>query len=161
MDYDYLHQEIERIQQKYALVDFNIDAECIYKLGDLSEVLKKVLTIALPEKVIQIVEHLADDEQTYIATLSTPEAELTITADTYSDWLPDYFWESLEKIPVVFNSSKRFYSINPAIGLTGQDAWYFCGREDQLQAARQEGLPLLFPGENYLDTKEYRQYGGS
>jgi hypothetical protein len=161
MDYDYLLQEIERIQQKYALVDFNIDAECIYKLGDLSEVLTKVLTIALPEKAIQIVEHLANDEQTYIATLSTSEAELTIKADTYSDWLPDYFWELLEEIPIVFNSAKRFYSINPAIGLTGQDAWYFCGREDQLQAARQEGLPLLFPGENYLDTNEYRQHGGS
>jgi hypothetical protein len=157
MDYDYLYQEIERIQQKYALLDFNIDAECIYKLGDLSEVLNQVLTSTLPEKAIQLVERLADDEQTYIATLSTPEAELLITADTHSDWLPEYFWNALEEIPIVFNSPKRFYSINPAIGLTGQDAWYFCGTEGQLQAARREGLPLLFPGENYLDTKAYRQ----
>jgi hypothetical protein len=161
MDYDYLHQEIERIQQKYGLLDFNIDAECIYKFGDLSEDLGKVLTTALPEKAIQLVERLADDEQTYIATLSTPKAELIITADTHSDWLPEYFWQALEEIPIVFNSSKRFYSINPAIGLMGLDAWCFCGTEDQLQAARREGLPLLLPGENYLDTTAYRQYGGS
>lgn len=161
MNYDYLHEVINRVQQKYELVDFTIDAECIYKLGDLSHVLQEVLTATLPEKAIQLVECVSEDEQTYLATLSTPEATITLTADTYSDWLPDYFWNALESIPAAFGSPKRFYSINPAIGLTGQAAWYFCGTEAQLRAARQEGIPLLFPGENYLDTEEYRQYAGN
>jgi hypothetical protein len=161
MDYDYLNAEINRIQQKYGLVDFNIDSECIYQLGDLSQVLQEVVFHTLPEKGIQIVERLSDDKQTYFATLSNAEAQLVLRADTHSDYLPDEFWEELESIPAAFGSSKRFYSINPAIGLTGQDAWYFCGTQEQLRAARQEGLPLIFPGEDYRDTTEYQQYGGS
>lgn len=39
--------------------------------------------------------------------------------------------------------------INPR--LLGQDAWYFCGTEDNLNAAKKEGLPLVYSGEDIME----------
>lgn len=68
--------------------------------------------------------------------------------------------DKLYEIPKVFKSEKRYQMINPAIGLTGQDAWFFCGKESELKNARQGGLPIISPGEDPTETEEFRKYGG-
>jgi hypothetical protein len=81
-----------------------------------------------------------------------------IHADTDLDWLPDTFFEELESIPEIFKTGLKYYSINPAIGLTGQDSWYFCGTEINLKEARKEGIPLVFPGDDITETQEFKTF---
>lgn len=153
-----LEQHIPRIQAKYALLDVNFDTECLYDLGDLSTLLRRIVDECLPELPLHIHEEFSADRTEFVATITTDKASLVFTAAVGDDWLPDQFPEQLESLPSVFGSDKKLYCINPAIGLTGQDAWYFCGTEAQLVAARQEGLPLIFPGEDCTETAEYQQY---
>lgn len=156
MNYDHLNQLIPVLKQQYHLVDFNADAECIYDKGDLSNLLSGIIDATIPELHIRISEEISDDGKQYIATLTNPQTSLQIFADTFTDWLPDTFFDELESIPAVFGSDKRYFMINPAIGLTGQDCWYFCGTEENLRKARAAGLPLIYPGENYADTEEFK-----
>lgn len=157
MNYERLQQTIASLKIKYQLTDFQFDTECIYNLGDLSTLLRNVVTTTLSEKPITVTEKLSEDGQQYIATLTYKTINLEVMADAFSDWLPDTFFIQLESIPHTFQTDKHYYSINPALGLTGQDAWYFCGSEQQLRQARVEGLPLVFPGEDPTDTDEFRQ----
>ena len=158
MDYDQVHQKIIRLKEKYKLVDFHFDTEAIYQLGDLSGLLKTIIDQTIPNHDIEISERYSTDGERYIATLSNKNAIIEIFADTDSDWLPDTFTEEMESIPDVFESKLKYYSINPAIGLTGQDAWYFCGTEDDLKDARKEGIPLIFPGEDVTETQEFKDF---
>lgn len=158
MTLDQLAQQIPLIQAQHGLLDVNFDTECIYYLGDLSSLLQRIADECLPELSIHIQEALSADETQFVATLTSDEASVVFTAPTDDDWLPDGFFELLETLPAAFGSDKKLYCINPAIGLTGQEAWFFCGTEAQLHAARQAGLPLVFPGEDFLETSEYRKY---
>ncbi len=160
MNIDHLPALIKDLTIKHNLVDFKFDTECIYSLGDLTQLIKYIIDKTIPEVGIKIDEEISPDENRFVATLSSLENSVQIFADTDTDWLPDDFFQILEKIPTIFNTNKKFYSINPAIGLTGQDAWYFCGSDDSLKKARQEGLPLIFPGENIVETEEFKKYVG-
>jgi hypothetical protein len=160
MTIDELAKDIPRIQQAHGLRDFGFDTECIYELGDLSRLVIYVVGETFPEKTIHLHEELSADKKYFIATLTTPDATILFRTHTASDWLSDEFFEALEALPAALGSEDKFYSINPAVGLTGQEAWYFCGPEAQLKAARQEGLPLVFPDENFMETEEYRKYVG-
>jgi hypothetical protein len=153
-----LAQNIPRLQADYSLLDVNFDTECLYDLGDLSALLRRIVDECLPELPLRIQEKLSADKTEFVATVATDKASVVFTAPVDDDWLPDQFFEQLESLPAAFGSDKKFYSINPAIGLTGQEAWYFCGTETQLVAARQAGLPLVFPGEDFMETAEYEQY---
>ncbi|WP_324680186.1 hypothetical protein [Hymenobacter sp. GOD-10R] len=152
---------LQRLQAKYNLVDVSFDTECLYAVGDLSALLTSIIAQTLPEKHIHVAEHLSSDQRQYIVTLTTKDTTVVFTAATDSDWLPDHFFTALENLPAAFGSEKRLYSINPAMGLTGQEAWYFCGTEAHLKAARAEGLPLVFPQEGIIDTPEYKRLYGS
>jgi len=158
MNYDALLKKIADLKSKHDLVDFNFDIECIYDIGDLSTLLKNIVNSTLPDSGIIITEDYSKDRKRFVATLSNHSNSLQIFADTDTDWLPDDFFEKLQSIPIIFNPDHRYYCINPAIGLTGQDAWYFCGTEKNLKQARQEGIPLVFPGENITETKEFKEF---
>ena len=155
-----ISDQIELLKVKYNLWDYNFDSECIYNDGDLTEVIKPVIDNCFPDFGILITETISEDNQKYIAELSNKKASMRIYANTFTDFLPDEFYGLLESIPLVFGSDKRLYQINPAIGITGQDAWYFCGTHENLSAARKEGLPLVFPGEDFSKTEEYKKYRG-
>lgn len=158
MTLDELAQHIPQIQEKYALLDVNFDTECLYDIGDLSALLRRIVDECLPELLLDIQEELSADRTKFVATITSDKASMAFAAPIDDDWLPDHFFEQLESLPAIFGSGKKFCSINPAIGLTGQEAWYFCGTETQLAAAREEGLPLVFPGEDFMETEEYKQY---
>jgi len=158
MDYDALLKRIEDLKLKHNLTDFHFDTECIYDLGDLSTLLKSVISSTISDAGIAITEEYSNDGKRFVATLSNQLNSFQVFADTDTDWLPDDFFEKLESIPVIFESDLKYYSINPAIGLTGQDAWYFCGTEKNLKEARKEGIPLIFPGEDITETDEFREY---
>lgn len=160
MDYDKLHQTIEELKVKHNLIDFRFDTEYIYNLGDLTTLLKIIIDKTIPEKKISITEKISGDGKFYIATLSNQDSTIQIYTETDSDWLSDDFMDKLYEIPKVFKSEKRYQMINPAIGLTGQDAWFFCGKESELKNARQGGLPIISPGEDPTETEEFRKYGG-
>ncbi len=160
VDYDKLHQTIQELKVKHNLTDFGFDTEYIYNLGDLSALLKIIVDRTIREKNISIIEKISADGKFFIATLSNQDSTIQIYTETDSDWLSDDFMDKLYEIPKVFKSDKRFQMINPAIGLTGQDAWYFCGTEENLKKARQEGLPLVTPGEDPTETEEFRKYSG-
>jgi hypothetical protein len=158
MDFDRLHTNISELKIKYSLTDFRFDTECIYDLGDLSFLINSILKTTLPEFAIEVSERYSSDKTRYEAILTNAGHSMKIYGDVGIDWLPDDFFLLLESIPEVFKTNKKYYSINPAIGLTGQDAWYFCGTGEQLKAARADGIPLIFPGENMLETKEFKEF---
>jgi hypothetical protein len=158
MSLDELAKDIPRIVAKYQLIDIDFDTECIYELGDLSSLLTRIVDLILSEEGIQIEEEISADGKHFIATLSNQKSSIVFTTNADSDWLSDEFFSSLEELSNAFGSDKKLYSINPAIGLTGQEAWYFYGTEEQLRSARKEGLPLVFPEEDFLETEEYQKY---
>ncbi len=151
------YNNIPELVIKYNLIDFGFDTEYIYDKGDLSNLLKYIIDKTLPENEISIIEDISADGKRYIATLTEGDQTLQVFADTDTDWLPDDFFEQLEQLPLVFKTGKLYYSINPAIGLTGQDAWYFCGTEDDLKKARKSGIPLIYPGEDITETEEFKR----
>lgn len=153
-----LREKIHGLKTKYKLVDFSFDTERTYKPGDLSVLTKSILDKTLPEKKIQVTEELSKNGKFYIATLVNKDITFQMQTRTHSDSLSDEFMIMLFDIPVVFNSDKRYYMINPAIGLTSQEAWYFCGTEHDLKEARKEGIPLIFPGEDPEETPEFELY---
>jgi hypothetical protein len=158
MNIDHLPAIIKDLKAKYDLIDFDFDTECIYGLGDLTQLIKYITDKTIPELDIKITEEISSDGDRYIATLSSHDTSVQIFADTDTDWLSNDFFQILETIPDIFKTDKKYYSINPAIGLTGQDAWYFCGSDIILKKARQQGLPLIFPGENITETDEFKKY---
>ncbi|RZK14382.1 MAG: hypothetical protein EOO43_16420, partial [Flavobacterium sp.] len=113
VDYEKLQQEIQQLTIKHNLKDFNFDAECIYNEGDLSGLLKEIIDKSLPELHLKISERISEDGQQYIATISNQDTSMEITADTYSDWLPDHFFMQIEGIPKHFGSNKIYVMINP------------------------------------------------
>jgi len=150
------YSNIPELAKQYQLTEFKFDTECIYDKGDLSYLISHIIDATLPGINISIVEEVSVDGSQYVATLSNGALNMQIFADTDADWLPDTFFIQLESIPVFFKSGKFYYSIIPAIGLTGQDAWYFCGTETNLKAARKNGIPLIFPGEDITETQEFK-----
>ncbi|HEX8326648.1 MAG TPA: hypothetical protein VF629_03845 [Hymenobacter sp.] len=155
---DELGRDIPRIVEKHGIRDVSFDTECIYNLGDLSALLKLIVEETFPGKAIHLREELSPDKKYFVATLSTADTAVVFRTHADDDWLADQFFEELEKLPAALGSDDKLYSINPAVGLTGQEAWYFCGTEAQLQAAREEGLPLIYLGEDFLETEEYKKY---
>ncbi len=155
---DKLPERIQLLKSKYNLQDFRFDIECINNLGDLSKLLTFIVNLTLPEKDIKVTEKISTDGGQYEAVLSNQDSSLQIFAETSTDWLPDDFFHTLETIPIVFKSTKRFLSVNPIVIATihGQDAWYFSGEEEVLIQARQEGLPLIFRGEDNSETEEFK-----
>jgi hypothetical protein len=152
------YSNIPELAKKYHLVEFKFDTECIHDKGDLSYLLRHIIDVTIPELGISIIEEMSVDRTRYVATLSNRELSMQVFADTASDWLPDDFFMQLELIPVFFKSSKIYCSINPVVStvVVGQDAWYFCGTEDDLRAARENGMPIVFPGEDITETKEFK-----
>jgi hypothetical protein len=152
------YSNIPELTKKYHLVEFKFDTECIYDKGDLSYLLRHIIEATLPELGIKIIEEISIDGARYVATLSNGELSIQIFADTNSDWLPDDFFQQLASIPILFGSNKLYCSLNPLIstGLVGQDAWYFCGTEKNLKAAREDGIPIIFPGEDITETQEFK-----
>lgn len=114
-----------------------------------------------PGNSFDITEEISLDNQYYIATIKIANNTFQIKTDTGSDWLSDECLYSIENIPITLQTDKIFCFINPAIGLTGQEAWMFCGTEDNLKLARKEGLPIFFAGENIFETEEFRKYNTS
>jgi hypothetical protein len=158
MELEQLNKTIGLLKEKYRLIDFNFDTECIYVEGDLSQLVKSIVKKTFADKNIKVTEKISVDGKRFVATLSNADETLDIFADANDDFLPDDFFETLESIPVVFKTDKKYFSINPLIGITGQDAWYFCGTEQDLKKARKEGLPLIFPGEDAMQTEEFKKY---
>ena len=149
-----LSKEIQRLKEKYNLTDFGFDAECIYQLGDLSELLKNSLKRLLPDIELGIEEQLKNGR--YVATIiHNGDFIVEIYANNDSDWLPDDFWELFDSIPNRLGLRRFFCSINPQ--LTGQTIWYLCGTNEQINSAKRDGLPIVLPGENIfeMDLSEY------
>jgi len=157
MDYDKVHQTILLLKEKYQLIDFNFDTEAIYQLGDLSTLLKKIIEKTPPDCKIEVSESYSLDGKQYVATLLSQGIKAEIFADVDSDWLQIPFLKKWHLFRI-FKTGLKYYSINPAIGLTGQDALYFCGTDDNLRNARMEGIPLVFPGEDATETQEFKAF---
>lgn len=153
-----LMHKIKDLKRKYHLIDFAIDTKRIYGAGDVSTLTRTIVDKTLPEKEITVSEALSRDGKFYIATLVNDDITFQMHTHTDKDRISSELMTILYDIPVVFNSDKRYYMVNPAIGLTGKDAWYFCGTEKDLREAREEGLPLIFPDENPTETPEYKLY---
>lgn len=151
-----LTERAERLSTKYQLRSAGIDCECIYVKGDLANVLSVMLTGLLPEEKFQIDESVSADGKRFIAKVKhSGGQEIEIYAYTDGDFLPEAFCGLLESIPELIGNDKRFYMINPR--LLGQYIWYFCGTEAELSAAKSEGLPLIYDGEDFmcLDISEF------
>jgi len=149
-----LPKEIQRLKEKYSLTDCGFDAECIYQLGDLSELLKTSLNKLLPDIELSILEQLKNGR--YAATIvHNGVFIIEIYADKDADWLPDDFWEIFDSIPNRLGLQRLFCSINPR--LTGQATWYLCGTKEQVENAKKEELPIVLHGENIfeMDLSEY------
>ncbi|NOS92614.1 MAG: hypothetical protein HOP30_11870 [Cyclobacteriaceae bacterium] len=149
-----LSKEVQRLKEKYNLTDCGFDAECIYQLGDLSELLKNSLKKLLPDIELGVEEQLKNGR--YAATIvHNGDFIIEVHADQDSDWLPEDFWELFDSIPNKLGLWRLFCSINPQ--LTGQATWYLCGTNEQLDNAKKDGLPIVFRGENIfeMDLSEY------
>ncbi|MEP7217767.1 MAG: hypothetical protein ABI876_02560 [Bacteroidota bacterium] len=157
MNIDKLTTLTNALVLKYELIGINIDTECIYDLGDLSGMLREITSITMADKNIDVTERISEDGTQYVATLSNGAATIEMFADTDTDWLPDSFFDLFESIPVVFGSTGRFIMLNPAID-PSQCIYYFFGTEETLRLAREEGLPVVFPGENPEETEAYRNF---
>ena len=146
-----LSEKAKRLSSKYNLTQTGFDSECIYVKGDLTKVISSILKDLMPEQQFEITETISSDGKQYVAKVKHKNGqEIEIFADTHADFLPDGFSYLLESIPQKIGSDKRFYMINPR--LLGQDAWYFCGTEANLKAAKKEGLPLIYSGEDFMET---------
>lgn len=156
----YNYETVKQLAVKHNLTELCFDTECIYDLGDLSNLLKYVVDKILPEKSFEISERRSEDGTQYIAQMKERGNILVFTADTTSDWLPDVFFQQFEKIPKVFGDGKVLYMVNPAVGLTGQEVMFFYGSDESLKQARVDGLPLVFPGEDITETIEFKRAMG-
>lgn len=146
-----LEERANRLSKKYQLTQSDFDAECINGKGDLTKVVQSTLADLLPDEHFVITESVTSDSQRYMATVSYQGKKLVdVYADTYADFLPEDFWQRFEAIPVAMNSSKRFYFINPI--LLGQVFWCICGTEDNVKAAKADGLPVVLPGEDFMEA---------
>ncbi|QNF34690.1 hypothetical protein HUW51_18880 [Adhaeribacter swui] len=155
-DYSQLYDKIEKLKQKYHLVDVRFDTEYIYNPGDLSNLLSHIVNTTIPEKRIKVNEQLSKNGKFYVATVTNSDTTIQISTPINSDWLSDDVMDKVFKIPEIFKSNKKFYLINPVI--TGQDAWFFCGLEEDLKAAKKEGLPIYFSGEDPTTTPEFTKF---
>ncbi len=145
-----LTDKAKRLASKYNLTQTGFDTECIYSKGDLTKVLSTILKDLLPEEQFQITETISADGKQYVAAVKhNNEQIIEIVADTHADFLPDTFSYLLESIPKKMGSDKRFFMVNPR--LLGQDVLYFCGTETNLKAAKKEGLPLIYSGEDFME----------
>ncbi len=145
-----LSERAKRLSSKYSLTQTGFDCECIYSKGDLTKVVSSILKDLLPDQQFQITETVSLDEKQYVAKVKHKNGqEIEMFADTFADFLPDSFSYLLESIPQKIGCDKRFYMINPR--LMGQDAWYFCGTEANLKAAKKDGLPLIYSGEDFME----------
>ena len=145
-----LSERAMRLSSKYGLTQTRFDCECIYSKGDLTKVISSILKDLLPGQQFEIIETISSDGKQYVAKVKYKSGqEIEIFADTHADFLPDGFSFILETIPQKIGSDKRFYMINPR--LLGQDAWYFCGTETNLKAAKSDGLPLIYSGEDFME----------
>jgi hypothetical protein len=143
-----LSKEIHRLKEKYSLTDCGFDSECIYQLGDLSELLRNSLKKLLPDIELGIEEQLKNER--YVATIvHNGVVIIEISADKDSDWLPEDFWELFDSIPKRLGLRRLFCSINPQ--LTGQTVWYLCGTDEQVNHAKMDGLPIVLHGENIFE----------
>lgn len=144
-----LSEEVQKCKEKYNLTDCGFDAECIYQLGDLADLLKDALQKLLPDIDFSIAEQLKNGR--YAAAISNNGIEIIeIYADTNSDWLPDDFWELFDSIPGRLGLQRLFCVINPQ--LTGQASWYLCGKSEDLMHAKNDGLPIVFRHENIFEA---------
>lgn len=89
-----LAQNIPRIQAEYSLQDVNFDTECLYDLGDLSALLRRIVDECLPELPLRIQEKFSADKTEFIATVATDKASVVFTAPVDDDWLPGQFLSS-------------------------------------------------------------------
>ncbi len=143
-----LSKEVQRLKEKYNLTDCGFDIECIYQLGDLSELLNSSLKKLLPDIELEIEEQLKNDR--YVATIVHNGKFITeIYADKDTDWLPEDFWELFDSIPKKLGLRRMFCSINSQ--LTGQAVWYLCGTDEQIDQAKKDGLPIVLYGENIFE----------
>jgi len=151
-----LSERAKRLSIKYNLTQTGFDCECIYVKGDLTDVITSILTHLLPNEKFEIAESISKDGDKFIAIVKHNSGqEFEFYADTHDDFLPEGFSYLLESIPSKIGSDKRFYMINPL--LLGQDVWYFCGTEANLTAAKNEGLPIIYSGEDFMsmDISEF------
>ena len=140
-------QQIEELRQKYGLKDLCFDTECIYEQGDLTALLVRCLPVILPGCNATVTEAVSADGARYIATVTNGAISAHVPASTYGDFLPDEFFGAFEQLPVVFGTGNMLVSVHPLLVFTGQDIWYFYGAESDLRQAKQEGLPILFDGD--------------
>lgn len=157
MDIQKIRAKIPILKSEYNLKDIGFDTECIYEEGNLSELLKRITDVLIPEHNVNIRESISEDGSYYTAIVSVSSANIEFRTQCDSDWLSDEFFEQLENLPKVLKTDKVLYSINPLIGLTGQEAWYFYGTTENLKSARKAGLPIIFPGEDPMQTEEFQQ----
>ncbi len=145
-----LSERAKRLSAKYNLMQTGFDSECIYSKGDLTKLVSSILKDLLPDQQFEITETTSPNGKQYVAKVKHNSGqEIEIFADTHADVLPDEFSFILESIPQKIGSDKRFYMINPR--LLGQEAWYFCGTEANLKAAKSDGLPLIYSGEDFME----------
>lgn len=145
-----LSDRAKRLSSKYNLTQTGFDCECIYSIGDLTKVISSILKDLLPDQQFEITETISTDGKQYVAKVKHKNGqEIEMFADTHADFLPDGFSYLLESIPQKIDSDKRFCMMNPR--LLGQDVWYFCGTEANLKAAKEEGLPVIFSGEDFME----------
>jgi hypothetical protein len=145
-----LSDRAKRLASKYNLTQSGFDCECIYSKGDLTKVISSILKDLLPEEQFEITETISQDRKQYVAKVKhNGGQEIEMFAGIHADFLPEGFSYLLESIPSKIGSDKRFFMINPR--LLGQDAWYFCGTEADLNAAKKEGLPLIYSGEDFME----------
>ncbi len=153
---EYTFEKANEIAVRNYLIAVHFDSECIYCASDLSNLVKMIADTLVPGNSVIVTEKMSEDGAHYVATMRNGSRELTFTADATSDWLPDYCFEQIEKIPEILGEGKVMYMINPAVGLTGQDALYYYGWEADLKKARTEELPLIYPNEDITETPEFK-----
>ena len=124
MDFNKLHDKIEKLKVKHHLVDVKFDTEYIYNPGDLSDLLKRILETTLPEKRVTVNETLSSNGNFYIATLTNQDTTIQVSTPADSDWLSEDFMDKVYNLLELLNSNKRFALINQVI--TVQDVWLFC-----------------------------------
>ena len=152
-----LTKKIPILKNKYHLKEIHFLTDNIYKASDFKNLLQQITDTILSEKKITVSVSMSADSLYYLATLSNNDTTVVFSANAKSPVLPDNFFPALEKLPQAFSATTRLYNVNPVIGITGQDAWYFCGEESVLLQAKKEGMPLVGPNENPFESSDFKK----
>ena len=144
-----LPTRMEELSNKYKLRSYYFDAECLYAGGDLARITQECLNELLPEEDFLVKEASVGTNGAAVATIYYKGREAGTISSEGGDYLPDDFYQEVEELPERIGSGSRIYMLNPR--LFGQDGCYVASSRENMLAAKREGLPLVLPGQNFLE----------